>query len=97
LFFIAEDRHTVQIVQVTTTNWAWKSRQVRAQIFEATFEGFLLEDGRTGGKVQQPVEGMIFEVLISARSYSCTDLARFSRQQVVGQIGFVSDSLGWKM
>ena len=45
---------------------------------------FLLEVDYTGGKVQQPVVGTEIEVLISTRLYSCTDLARFSRQQVCG-------------
>jgi hypothetical protein len=48
---------------------------------------FLLEVGCTGVKVQQPVVGTNFEVMISARPYRYTDLTHFSKQQICGIVG----------
>jgi len=45
---------------------------------------FLLDVGRTGGKVQHPVVDTKIEVLISARPYNCTDLEQFFRHQICG-------------
>jgi hypothetical protein len=47
-----------------------------------------LEVGCTGVKVQHPVVGTNIEVLILARSYNCTDLTHFSKQQICGTVGW---------
>jgi hypothetical protein len=71
----------------TTTSLGTKIEASVGMVFEAVLVNFLLEVNRTGVKVQQPVVGTNIEVLISARSYNCTDLARFSRQQICGIVG----------
>jgi hypothetical protein len=48
---------------------------------------FLLEVSCTGVKVQQPIVGKNFEVLISARPYKCKYLTRFSRKHICGTVG----------
>jgi hypothetical protein len=74
VFLLLRIGRTLRIrIGCTTTNLGMEIEASEDTFFKVVFEEFLLEDGRIRGKVQQPVEGTIFKVLISARSYSCTD------------------------